>query len=110
MGVNEQGKIHKVTRTGPAGKFDSIGDKSQQAENLSLVVRLLGEIGQDGKEMVPPIERIFLTDCLIKINQMGGSAAFGWRQVEEVVRIHAEVQYRREKLGNGDTGDAKKEG
>jgi hypothetical protein len=97
--LKEEYKV--VSRTGPGGKFDSIGNKSQQQENLALAVRLLGEIGADGKEMVPTNERLFLIDCMIKINQEGTRATFGWKQVEELVRIHAEVMYRKEREGDG---------
>jgi hypothetical protein len=72
------------------GKFDSIGQVEEQQANHALVVRLLAEI-------IPLVhhassnDRLFLQDVRIKLNQQGSNAQFGWRQVEAMVRVHAEV-------------------
>lgn len=73
------------------GKFDSIGQREEQQANLKLVTRLMGEIGPDGEKKVSSNDRLFLQDVRIKLNQSGSAAMFGWRQVEAMVRIHAEV-------------------
>lgn len=82
------------------GKFDSIGNVSDQTQNLALITRLLGEIGQDGYALpcVTPNDRIFICDCRIKLNQEGGRAVYGWRQVEKMVEIHRRVVDERKRL------------
>lgn len=82
------GKRQRIRSNGPNGQFDSIGTADQQSQNSALVVRLMGEIGQDGKQSLPPMDRIFLTDCQIKLNSNGSKVAFGWKQVEKVVALH----------------------
>lgn len=82
------------------GKFDSIGQAEEQKANHALVVRLLGDI-------LPLIyyvssnDRLFLQDVRIKLNTFGPAATFGWRQVEAMVRVHAECLQKEEEKANG---------
>jgi hypothetical protein len=79
------------------GNFNSIGNVSEQKQNLALVTKLMGQIGSDGVHLpcVSDNDRLFLNDCRIKMNQSGSNAVFGWRQVEAIVRVHkAVIEYR----------------
>jgi len=78
------------------GKFQSIGSKEEQDSNRELVVRLMARIGPEGEKEVGTIDRIFLQDCKIKMNQFGQNVQFGWRQVENIVRIHDQIMAKRE--------------
>lgn len=101
-GGKRQRERQKASTVG--GKFNSIGSAEEQRANKELVVKLMGEVGSDGERMVSSNDRLFLQDVRIKMNQMGNSAAFGWRQVEAMVRIHAEVMGKRkgqEEKANG---------
>ena len=93
------------------GNFNSIGNASEQKQNLALVTRLLGEIGHDGyySAVVDSNERLFLTDCKIKLNQEGSRATYGWRQVEKLVAIHSRVMKHREGHNGGQVQKAKGE-
>jgi hypothetical protein len=80
----------KYTKT-IGGKFNSIGDAKQQSENVALVTRLVGEIGiPAGRTDLTPDETAFLIDTRAKLNSPV-NRMFGWRQVEEIVRIHAKA-------------------
>lgn len=72
------------------GKFQSTGRAEDQNANKALITRLIAEIGQDGFDMLPPEDRIFLQDTRDKLSDRA-SNMYGWRQVEAVVRIHAVV-------------------
>jgi hypothetical protein len=97
-----------ATKSRPAttigGKFQSTGKAEEQRENRALVIRLMGEIGADGKATVAKNDQLFLEDCMVKLNRYSGSSAglavFGWRQVEKMVALHAEVMAARE-VANG---------
>jgi len=96
-GGKKQRERAKAAAATMDGKFNSVGDMSQQKDNLALVTKLLGEIGRDGMVLpcVSSNDRLFLADCRIKLNQQGARAVYGWRQVESMVRIHkAVVAYR----------------
>lgn len=70
------------------GKFTSTGTKTQMAENLALVIRLMGEIGTDGMQHVEAKDKLFVDDTRLKLQGGNGSQmVFGWRQVEAIVRI-----------------------
>ena len=71
------------------GKFNSIGNQTEQQANHALVVRLLGEV-LPMLQYVSSNDRLFLQDVRIKLNVHGSAAQFGWRQVEAMVRVHAE--------------------
>lgn len=94
------------------GNFNSIGDVSEQKQNLVLVTRLLGEIGQEGYAypIVTSNERLFINDCRIKLNQEGGRSVYGWRQVASLVAIHQRVvayrdqQETKKRIGKGTNG------
>lgn len=79
------------------GQYSSTGNLTDQQNNLALVTKLMGEIGQDGEKYAHPEDRIFLQDTRIKMNQFGSGATFGWRQVEAMVRVHKEVMDARAK-------------
>jgi len=70
--------------------FNSTGDVEDQGKNRELVLRLIPDIR-------PHVTRLtfndqqFIKDCLIKMNQMGSTVIFGWRQVQKMVAIHKGV-------------------
>lgn len=79
------------------GKFASTGTKTQMAENLALVVRLMSEIGADGMQYVEAKDRLFVDDTRYKLRGGNGSQmVFGWRQVEAMVRIAKYVKEARD--------------
>lgn len=79
------------------GKFSSTGKVEDHNANRALVTRLVGEIGPDGANMLDVDSRIFLSDTRHKLSD-GTASMFGWRQVQEVVRLHALVIQMRHDL------------
>lgn len=95
-GKKARHKARESETTTLGGKFLSVGSREEQASNLALVVKLMGEIGIDGERHVRDQNDLnFLSDCRIKLNQGGGYTTFGWRQVEVIVRIHKMVEEAR---------------
>ena len=83
------------------GKFNSIGQAEEQKANHRLVVEKLGEVLSLIK-YVSSNDRLFLQDVRIKLNSFGSAATFGWRQVEAMVRIHAECLAKEREHGKRD--------
>lgn len=68
------------------GKFGSIGTSAEQQENVTLVRRLLeGIYTTPLHPRYTDPEQTFLMDCQAKLDSR--SPMFGWRQVQEVVRL-----------------------
>lgn len=86
----------KRPRVGPGGKFDSTGNEASRGANTALIVKLLPDV-ESGIRLLTPIEGDFIRDCRIKLNQMGGKATFGWRQVEKMVELSTRLKKPRAK-------------
>jgi hypothetical protein len=84
-------RLYDKPATGPGGKFDSIGSAQSQADNLALVTKLLPRV-KEGRRYLNPAEWAFIEDCMVKMNQHGSRAMFGWRQVEKVVELARRVE------------------
>lgn len=96
-------KAREGETTTLGGKFLSTGSREEQDANRILVLRLMAEIGSDGaKLIVEPNDKLFLTDCRIKLNSGKDHVVFGWRQVAAMVRIHKHVQGKREETAHAD--------
>lgn len=79
------------------GKYTSTGNKAQMAENLTLVTRLIGEIGVDGYPFVLDRDKPFIDDTRFKLRGASSQTkVFGFKQVEALVGIHAYVVKARE--------------
>lgn len=76
------------------GKFNSTGGANDQEQNRALIAKLIGEIGQDGYDLLPSDDKLLLTDTRGKLSDRTASM-FGWRQVEAIVRIHTFVMNTR---------------
>lgn len=92
--------IRSHTKKTIGGKFQSTGNKLQQADNVALIVRLLAEMGiphsdSDLHSILNRHEVEFIIDCRNKLSRT--NPMFGWRQVEEVVRIGKFVREERNK-------------